>query len=81
MTQIKKRHPAVKHLRDASLAWVLEIEAEVDEKVRTSEAHASRPAASCAVCLSTGDSTTALSTFVLCVRRKGPAAFQLREMR
>lgn len=31
--QIKKRHPTVEQLRDASLAWVLEIEGEVDEKV------------------------------------------------
>lgn len=31
--QIKKRHSAVEQLRDASLAWVLEIEGEVDEKV------------------------------------------------
>eukprot|EP00903_Cladosiphon_okamuranus_P014387 g13355.t1 len=30
---IKKRHPTVEHLRDASLSWVLEIEGEVDEKV------------------------------------------------
>ena len=32
--QIKKRHPAVEQLRDASPAYVQEIEREVDEKVR-----------------------------------------------
>lgn len=32
--QIEKRHPSVQQLRDASLAWVQEIESEVDEKVR-----------------------------------------------
>ncbi|CAB1107800.1 unnamed protein product [Ectocarpus sp. CCAP 1310/34] len=31
--QIKKRHPEVEQLRDASLAWVLEVQDEVDEKV------------------------------------------------
>ncbi|CBJ31145.1 conserved unknown protein [Ectocarpus siliculosus] len=30
---IKKRHPEVEQLRDASLAWVLEVKDEVDEKV------------------------------------------------
>ncbi|CAM9152727.1 unnamed protein product [Laminaria digitata] len=30
---MKKRHPAIEKLRDASLAWVNEIEGEVDEKV------------------------------------------------
>lgn len=33
--KIKKRHPSVEQLRDASLAWVHEIEGEVDEKART----------------------------------------------
>lgn len=36
--QIKKRHPSVKQLRDASLAWVCEIEGEVNEKVKYSMA-------------------------------------------
>lgn len=33
--QIRKRHPLVEQLRDASLAWVHEIDSEVDEKVQT----------------------------------------------
>lgn len=33
--QIKKRHPNVELLRDATPAWVQEIEGEVDQKVKT----------------------------------------------
>ena len=31
---MKRRHPAIAQLRDASLGWVREIEGEVDEKAR-----------------------------------------------
>ena len=44
---MKKRHPAIEQLRDASLAWVNEIEGEVDQKAREETLRLTRSSHQC----------------------------------